>query len=248
MAKKDSNIYTIVFSIIMVIIVGSLLAGFASFTKDMRANNDKIKAQIDILSSIGVKADRSNAAEKFIENITEQYVIEGKQATLYNPSTDSTGKDLPYLIDIKKEQAKAKKGETQRLPLFIAEKEGKKVYIIPVRGVGLWGPMWGYVGLKDDLQTIEGVFFDHQSETPGLGANITQPYFTNDFRGEKIYDLEENFVAVAVSKSNGDPLNNDKTDNEVDAIGGATITGDGIAAMLKSGIKLYLPYFETLKK
>ncbi len=248
MAKKDSNSYTVVFSIIMVIIVGSLLAGFASFTKDMRANNDKIKAQMDILSSIGIEADRSNAAEKFTENITAQYVIEGDEAVLYDPSTDPTGKELPYLIDIKKEQAKAKKGEPQRLPLFIAEKDSKKVYIVPVRGVGLWGPMWGYVGLKDDLQTIEGVFFDHQSETPGLGANITQPYFTDDFRGEKIYNLEGKFAAVTVSKSNGDPLNNDKTDNEVDAIGGATITGDGIAAMLKSGIKLYLPYFETLKK
>lgn len=240
MAKKtDSNLYTILFSIGMVIIVGSLLAGFASSTKEKRENNDKVKAQIDILSSIGIEADRSNATQKFTENIKEQYVIEGTNAT-ENPEA--------YLIDVKKEQAKAKKGETQRLPLFIAEKEGKKVYIIPVRGAGLWGPVWGYISLKDDLQTIEGVFFDHQSETPGLGANITQGYFTEDFIGEKIFDTAGNYAAVAISKSNGDPSNNDKEDNEVDAIGGATITGNGVAAMIKSGIKVYLPYFETLKK
>ncbi len=248
MAKKDSNLYTVGFAIIMVIIVGSLLAGFASSTKAMRENNDKVKAQIDILSSIGVEADRSNATEKFAENIKEQYVIEGNQATLYDPSVDPKGKDLPYLIDIKKEQAKAKKGETQRLPLFVAEKEGKNVYIVPVRGAGLWDAIWGYIALKDDLQTIDGVFFDHKGETPGLGANITQAYFTDDFKGEKIYDLKGDFAAVAISKSNGDPSNEDKTDNEVDAIGGATITGNGVAAMLKSGIKVYLPYFETLKK
>ncbi|MFV0237507.1 MAG: NADH:ubiquinone reductase (Na(+)-transporting) subunit C [Flavobacteriales bacterium] len=240
MAKKtDSNLYTILFSIGMVIIVGSLLAFFASFTKDSRENNDKVKAQVDILSSIGIEANRSNATEKFTENIKKQYVIEG---------TNATENLEAYLIDIKKEQAKAKNGEIQRLPLFIAEKEGKTIYIVPIRGIGLWGPMWGYVGLKDDLETIEGVFFDHQSETPGLGSNITQSYFTDDFKGEKIYDIKGNYAGVAVSKSNNDPLNNDKTDNEVDAIGGATITGNGVAAMLKSGIKAYLPYFKTLKK
>lgn len=240
MAKKtDSNLYTILFSIGMVIIVGSLLAFFASFTKDSRENNDKVKAQVDILSSIGIEANRSNATEKFTKNIKKQYVIEG---------TNATENLEAYLIDIKKEQAKAKNGEIQRLPLFIAEKEGKTIYIVPIRGIGLWGPMWGYVGLKDDLETIEGVFFDHQSETPGLGSNITQSYFTDDFKGEKIYDIKGNYAGVAVSKSNNDPLNNDKTDNEVDAIGGATITGNGVAAMLKSGIKAYLPYFKTLKK
>ncbi|MFV0530642.1 MAG: NADH:ubiquinone reductase (Na(+)-transporting) subunit C [Flavobacteriales bacterium] len=239
MAKKDSNIYTIVFAVIMVIIVGSLLAGFASLTKEMRENNDKVKAQMDILSSIGVEADRSNATEKFEENIKKQYVIEG---------TNVTEDHEAYLIDVKKEQARAKKGQTQRLPLFIAEKGGEKVYIIPVRGAGLWDAIWGYVALKEDLQTIDGVFFDHKGETPGLGANITQSYFKEDFKDEKIYDLSGNYAAVAVSKSNGDPSNNDKTDNEVDAIGGATITGNGVAAMLKSGIKVYLPYFKTLKK
>lgn len=248
MAKKDSNLYTVVFAIIMVIIVGSLLAGFASRTKEMRENNNKVKAQMDILSALGIEANRSNATQMFADNIKEQYVIEGNKATLYDPSSDPKGKDLPYLIDIKKEQAKAKKGETQRLPLFVAEKEGKKIYIVPVRGAGLWDAIWGYIALKDDLQTIDGVFFDHKGETPGLGANITQTYFTDDFKGEKIYNTKGDFAGVAISKSNGDPSNEDKTDNEVDAIGGATITGNGVAAMLKSGVKVYLPYFETLKK
>ncbi len=240
MAKKtDSSLYTVLFSIGMVIIVGSLLAFFASFTKDMRETNEQVKAKIDILSAIGVDATRDNAEAIFNENIKKQYVIEGTTATENNEA---------YLIDVKKEQAKAKKGESQRLPLFEAEKEGNKVYILPVRGAGLWDAIWGYVALKDDLKTIDGVFFDHKGETPGLGANITQAYFKDDFKGEKIYDVKGNYAAVAISKSNGDPTNNDKEDNEVDAIGGATITGNGVAAMLKSGIKVYLPYFETLKK
>jgi len=94
---------------------------------------------------------------------------------------------------------------------------------------------------------LQGVFFDHKGETPGLGANINQRFFMDDFTGENLMDVKGNFKGITVSKSNNDPKNKDKNDNEVDAIAGATITGDGIAAMIKSELKLYLPYFKTLK-
>ncbi len=240
MAKRtDSNGYTIFFAVALVVIVGSLLAFFANFTKELRVTNDKVKSQIDILSSMGVEATRANAQELFTQYIKEQYVVEGTTATLNNEA---------YLIDVKKEQNAAKEGKTQRLPLFVAQNEGKTLYILPVRGNGLWDAIWGYVALNDNLQTINGVYFDHKGETPGLGANITESYFEDDFKGENLYDASGNFKGVEISKSNGDPTNLDKNDNEVDAISGATITGNGVGAMIKSGIKLYLPYFNTLKK
>ena len=237
--RTDSNVYTLVFAVILVVVVGSLLAFFANATKEMRDNNDKVKTQLDILSSIGVDATRANATEMFTQYIKKQYVIEGTTAT-ENPEA--------YLIDVKKEQDAAKAGKTQRLPMFVSEKDGKTIYIIPVRGNGLWDAIWGYVALNDDLKSIDGVFFDHKGETPGLGANITENFFKDDFKGEMIYDKEGNYKAVTTSKSNADPNNEDKTDNEVDAISGATITSNGVSAMLKKGISLYLPYFETLKK
>jgi Na+-transporting NADH:ubiquinone oxidoreductase subunit C len=237
--RTDSNSYTIIFSVIMVVVVGSLLAFFANFTKDLRVKNDQVKAQIDILSAIGVAADRSNATEMFTQYIKEQKVIAGAEV-----SDD----DKAYLIDVKKEMDAAKKGKTQRLPLFVAEKDGKTLYIMPVRGNGLWDAIWGYIALNDDLKTINGVYFDHKAETPGLGANITESFFTDDFKGEHLYDASRNFKGIEISKSNGDPNNEDKTDNQVDAISGATITGNGVGAMINSGIRAYLPYFETLKK
>ncbi|MFD2891817.1 NADH:ubiquinone reductase (Na(+)-transporting) subunit C [Flavobacterium chuncheonense] len=237
--RTDSNSYTIIFSVILVVVVGSLLAFFASATKEMRVNNDKVKTQMDILSSMGIESDRSNATETFNQYIKQQYVIEG---------TTATENSEAYLIDVKKEQDAAKQGKVQRLPLFIGEKDGEKIYIFPVRGNGLWDAIWGYIALNDDLKSINGVFFDHKGETPGLGANITESFFKDDFKGEMIFDASGNYKSVEISKSNGDPNNTDKTDNQVDAISGATITGNGVAAMLKSGIKLYLPYFETLKK
>lgn len=247
--RTDSNNYTIIFSVVMVVVVGSLLAFFANFTKERRDNNDKIKTQIDILNSIGIVVDRSDEIKikgkgtgklaSFNKFIKDQLVIEGSSAI-----KDSTA----YLIDVKKEMDAAKKGKTQRLPLFVAEKDGKTLYILPVRGNGLWDAIWGYIALNDDLKSINGVYFDHKAETPGLGANITESYFTEDFKGENLYDASGNFKGIEISKSNGDPNNEDKTDNQVDAISGATITGNGVGAMINSGIRAYLPYFETLKK
>jgi Na+-transporting NADH:ubiquinone oxidoreductase subunit C len=237
--RTDSNGYTIIFSIVMVIVVGALLAFFANFTKADRVKNDQVKAQIDILNAIGVEADRSNATEMFEKYIKEQKVIEGEKV-----SDD----DKAYLIDVKKELDNAKNGKTQKLPLFIAEKEGKPVYILPVRGNGLWDAIWGYIALNEDLKTINGVYFDHKGETPGLGANITEKFFTDDFKGESLYNESGDFKGVEISKSNADPNNADKSDNQVDAISGATITGNGVGAMINSGIRSYLPYFSTLKK
>lgn len=237
--RTDSNGYTIIFSIVMVIVVGALLAFFANFTKADRVKNDQVKAQIDILNAIGVEADRSNATEMFEKYIKEQKVIEGEKV-----SDD----DKAYLIDVKKELDNAKNGKTQKLPLFIAEKEGKRVYILPVRGNGLWDAIWGYIALNEDLKTINGVYFDHKGETPGLGANITEKFFTDDFKGESLYNESGDFKGVEISKSNADPNNADKSDNQVDAISGATITGNGVGAMINSGIRSYLPYFSTLKK
>ena len=237
--RTDSNSYTIIFSIILVLVVGSLLAFFANATKEMRDNNDKVKTQMDILSSMGVDSDRSNAAETFNQYIKQQFVIEGEKVTEDKEA---------YLINIKKELDNAKQGLVQKLPLFVGEKDGKKLYIVPVRGNGLWDAIWGYIALNDDLKSINGVFFDHKGETPGLGANITESFFKDDFKGEMLFDASGNYKSVEISKSNGDPNNEDKTDNQVDAISGATITGTGVGAMLNSGIKLYLPYFETLKK
>ena len=237
--RTDSNSYTIIFSIVMVVVVGSLLAFFANFTKDLRVKNDQVKAQIDILSAIGVPAERSNATEMFDKYIKSQKVIKG---------TEISDDDKAYLIDVKKELDVAKKGGVQRLPLFVAEKDGKTIYILPVRGNGLWDAIWGYIALDDDLKSISGVYFDHKGETPGLGANITETFFTDDFKGEFLYDASGNFKGVEISKSNADPNNEDKKDNQVDAISGATITGNGVGAMINSGIRSYLPYFETLKK
>ena len=175
-------------------------------------------------------------AEVFNEYITKQLVIKGDQAT---------ENDLAYLIDIKKESTKAKNGDYERrLPLFIGQKDGSELYIMPVRGKGLWDAIWGFVAVDKEM-TVQGVYFDHKGETPGLGAEIKQRYFMDDFVGEQLLD-KGTFQGIKVAKGNNDPKNLIKDDYEVDALAGATITGDGVSVMLKKDLAMYVPYLKTL--
>ncbi|MBK5210603.1 MAG: Na(+)-translocating NADH-quinone reductase subunit C [Flavobacteriaceae bacterium] len=248
MAKNtESNTYTILFAIGMVIIVGTLLAFVASSLEEKIAENKRIEKQQNILYAMGINENdetsvefisKSVVAAEFSKYISKQFVITGTEAVEDNNA---------YLIDIKKEEALAKNPNyKRRLPLFIGEKDGVKLYIVPVRGKGLWDAIWGYVALDDQL-VVQGVYFDHQGETPGLGANIKERFFMDDFKGEHILD-GDTFKGIIAAKGNADPKNLNKTDFEVDAIAGATITGTGLSAMLKKDLAMYVPYLKTLKK
>ena len=243
--RTDSNGYTLLFAIGMVLVVGALLAFTASSLRPMIDANKRIEKQQNILYAMGVNDnDESSAifvskdkvADEFSKYIKKQLVIEG---------TNVTEDANAYLIDVKKQQTAAKAGNVRKLPLFVGEKDGKAFYIAPIRGKGLWDAIWGYVAMDKNM-VVQGAFFDHKGETPGLGANIKQRYFMDDFIGENLMS-NGSFKGITVSKSNNDPKNEDKNDNEVDAIAGATITGDGVAAMIKSELGLYVPYFKTLK-
>lgn len=246
--NTEKNSYTIMFAVIMVVVVGTLLAGVSQLLKDRIDANKRAEKQKNILYAMGVHENQEKndvvfvsedkLQQEFDKYIVEQFVIEGDKI-----STD----DEAYLIDVKKEKNKAKDPDyVQRLPLFKGQKDGKDLYIMPVRGKGLWDAIWGFVCVDENM-VIQGVFYDHKAETPGLGAEIKQRFFMDDFAGESFL-RDGAFEGVAVAKGNNDPKNEDKTDGEVDALAGATITGDGLATMLKKDVKKYVPYFKNLNK
>jgi Na+-transporting NADH:ubiquinone oxidoreductase subunit C len=109
----------------------------------------------------------------------------------------------------------------------------------------LWDAIWGYIALDEDRNTIKGAVFDHKGETAGLGAEITQQWFMDRFVGEKIFNTSGDLVGISVSKTNNDPNDTDKDDHEVDAISGATITGDGVSDMIIERLQHYLPYLKA---
>ena len=244
--RTDKNSYTILFAIAMVIIVGTVLAFAAESLKPKITENKRLEIQQNILYAMGVNENDESSvkfvpttqvAGEFAKYIKKQLVMEGDKATENNEA---------YLIDIKKEEAKAANPDyIRKLPLFVGEKDGETFYIIPMRGKGLWDAIWGYVAVDKNL-IVDGVYFDHKGETPGLGANINQRFFMDDFKGEQIMNGDA-FIGITVAKGNNDPTNQIKDDHEIDALAGATITGNGVTAMIKKDLKMYIPYLNTLK-
>lgn len=243
----DKNSYTVIFAAVMVVIVGSILAFLASSLRPNIEENERFEKQQNILYAMGVNENGDDSGsvnriptdrvgDQFAKYIKEQLVIEAGKT-----STDEEA----YLIDLKKQLAAKKKGNPYKLPVFIGEKEGKDFYIIPMYGKGLWDAIWGYIAL-DESMNVQGVYFDHKAETPGLGANIKMRYFMDDFTGESILDGTK-YAGIAVAKGNNDPLNKDKEDNAVDALAGATITGNGVADMISESVNLYKEYLETIR-
>ena len=243
--NTEKNTYTIAFAAVMVVIVGALLAFMASALSAKISENERLEKQQNILYAMGVNENEGAGSVSFIgtDKVAEAFNTYIKEQII--PEGDKITKDPnAYLIDLKKEETNAKAGKTRKLPVFIGEKDNKEFYIIPMRGKGLWDAIWGFVALDKNM-IVQGVYFDHKGETPGLGANIKQRYFMDDFIGESIIN-NGNYVGIKVAKGNNDPTNETKDDNEVDALAGATITGDGVSAMIKQSISLYKPFLQTI--
>ena len=172
----NSNAYTYTFATVMVVLVAVLLAGASLGLKSKQENNVKQEKMQSILASVGVKVDRSEAQANYDEVIKEVLTIRGGEVV-------STDREIGFNVDM----AGAIKAENmnREVPMYVANKGGENYYIIPLRGKGLWGPVWGFVSLESDGNTVVGANFGHKSETPGLGAEITTPMFTDQFPGKK---------------------------------------------------------------
>ncbi len=228
--NKNSNAYTFIFAIILVVIVATLLAFVSESTKEKRANNVKLEKMQNILSTIGVDVSREESGKIFKDYIKQELSLKE------DGSVDAESK--AFDIDLKNETKKP--SNEQRYPIYIAEKDGKKYYVVPLYGAGLWDAIWGYMSLADDKNTIIGASFDHKGETPGLGAEINQSWFEDQFKGKKIMEGSD-FVSVKVIKG-GTPADNF---HGVDAISGGTITSDGVSAMIEERLNNYLPYLKN---
>ena len=240
-----SNGYIFRYAAIMVIIAAALLSTAAMLLKPFQERNVAIDKMGGILASAQVPdVDASNAIKLFNEYVKEEIVInqDGNVVEQYTKGNMEDGK--AFKINMKKELYKKSKGEPFELPLYIIEKDGSKFYIIPLRGVGLWGPLWGNIALSSDLTTVVGVTFDHKGETPGLGSEIIADFFTDQFAGKKIFDENDQFTSILIVKGGIEKLPENQRIHGVDAITGGTITSNGVADMLKDVLECYTPYLQ----
>ena len=220
----NSNAYIIIYSVVMVVVVAVLLAVTSLSLQERQNDNILNEKRQQIVKALG----EDPAATSYADVIAEATMldkngnkIEGKNdADIFNALGDLT--------------ASFEAGE---FPIFKA-KNG--CVVIPVYGAGLWGPVWGYIALEQDMNTVKGIVMDHSGETPGLGAEITTANVQNSFVGKTIFEGAD-FVSVTMRK--GGATNN----HEVDAISGGTKTCDGVNAMIKTGLEGYLPYINANK-
>lgn len=230
--NTNSNSYTIIYASVMVVIVAFVLAFTSASLKSTQSKNVELDKMKQILHALNVDTKGQS-----VEKIYKQYV---KADQIMNAAGEVVAETGGFKIELKSELAKPL--EKRQLPLFLCEVEGKTKYVLPLYGAGLWGPIWGYVGLNDDKNSVFGVYFSHQGETPGLGAEITTAEFQNQFLGKQV--LKEGVVALGVEK-NGKVT---EPDYQVDGISGGTITSKGVDAMLKSCLGQYNEFLTTNNK
>lgn len=243
--NKDSNSFTITFAVVMVLVVGAVLAILSLSLKPLQVKNQIEKEMISILQSVGVESNRGGAENDFHEYIKERLLLnwKGEVVERREGSIDATDPLEPFNIDVMKEFRDSQmKMEDKHFPLYIANVNGEEAVVIPMAGKGLWGPVWGYVSLAGDYNTVFGATFDHDGETPGLGAEIRGREFQREFTGKKIYENGQ-LISITVTKGQADP--NDP--HAVDGITGGTITSKGVEEMIRRTLNVYANYFENNK-
>ncbi len=240
-----SNRYIFIYSIIMVVVVAVLLALAATLLKPFQDTNVRVERMRYILTSMNIDNTAENAEELYDKFITEELVLneKGEITDVYSKGKQVKGSLRAFDIDLKVELKKKKEGGEMHLPVFKALVDGQPLTIVPLQGKGLWGPIWGYVSLKEDFNTVLGSVFDHKGETPGLGAEIALPEFQKQFVDKKIFDESGKFVSIKVVKG-GVKGSKVPEIHGVDAISGGTITSNGTSAMIDSCLVLYLPYIQ----
>lgn len=233
MPNTDSNGYTFFYATVMTLLVAVSLATVATGLKPMQDIEIALAKKQAILNSVSPVEDKTLVDAEYAKRI-EPLVIDASGAPVQGANA--------FDIDIRKEYKKDPKD--RQLPLYIYKfDDGKKSYIMPLHGAGLWDAIWGYVALESDFNTIMGTAFDHKGETPGLGAEITKPWFQGQFIGKKLTD-EQGGYAFDILKGRGNNI--DGKAHVVDGMSGATITGDGVEVMLEKGYGSYQAYFKTL--
>ena len=228
--KTNSNSYTIIYSAVIVVIVAFLLAFVFQGLKPQQDANVALDKKKQILNALNIRDLSNEVADKTYKEVVEADEIIDVQGHVLN-----VGKPGGEQAGFKLESKDYKAG---RLALYVCKVNGQRKYVIPVYGMGLWGPISGYIALNEDKATVYGVYFNHESETAGLGAEIKDnAAWQAKFKGKKLFAGDnDKAIALGVEKKVDDPA------TQVDAVTGATLTSNGVRDMLHEGLSKYLVF------
>jgi len=234
---RDS-LYTFGFAAVICICCSFVLSLCAEALRPLQERKAEIDVHRNILMAVGIPSDPGAKlgdaeVEKTFEEKLRPIVVDSQGQTAEGLSPD----DL------------VAQGITDKYPVYLFEENGKiEAYVIPVKGMGLWGPISGYLAVAPDCNVVKGATFFAPKETPGLGAEIVKPWFEDQFKEKKVRDASGVLVSIQVVKGHAADVAPDRLDHAVDGVSGATITGNGVTKMLDEWLNKYEPYFTLVRK
>ncbi len=252
--NTNNNLYTVIYTSVIVIVVAALLAFVSQSLKSRQDANEKADTISQMLTSAGYaskaelgKLGNTAVLDKYAEEIEKAFVIDLEGKELRTLGIERNGIEVYSPKQLKRQNYNIKGGPNKsgepELPVFVF-KNGRTV--VPIYGAGLWGPIWGYISFDSDLATIGGAYFDHESETAGLGAKIKDdPSFQAEFVGEKANFADANVFDIVKGGAPKDAEGKSVVDNKIDAITGATMTSNGLDAAIDTWLAAYSAWFSA---
>jgi Na+-transporting NADH:ubiquinone oxidoreductase subunit C len=231
--NKESNVYTILFAAVMIIIITLSLSFLHQTLRPLQLENERVDKMRQILRSLNIEKSAAEAEAEFNRLITNSYMITPEGSRVAGTER-APGNDPAF--------AAVLRNDIVGLPVFEATIDGNTVYIFPMRGAGMWGPIWGYLAVNADGNTIFGAAFDHSAETPGLGDAIATRPFAERYIGKQLF-RNDNFMSIAVVRPGTSALNRDY----VDGISGGTITSRAVGYMMYESISQYERFLRSLQ-
>lgn len=234
--NRQSNTYTVIYSVVLVLLVGVLLSVVYQVLRPKQEENiaNDTKRQI-LAAALITPTSGESIGDLYSSHITDSFIVNDNGNRV---DSEVNAFDVNVANEVKKD------ADQRLLPVFICKTDAGTKYIIPVYGAGLWGPIWGYIAFDSDGDTIYGAYFAHQGETPGLGAEIEKPAFSNQFKGKEIFSNDGAFQSVKVVKNGQEPSEG----AYVHAISGGTITSQGVQRMLQNSLEPYTSFFKKLNE
>ncbi len=244
--NTNSNLYTVIYTSVVCVLVAAILAFVSQALAPRQEANEKAETISQILTAARF-ADKSEWDSKGNDAILSFYKENVEKAWLVNAQGEENGTldiskaEIVTVAGLKKQNYAIKDGSELSLPVY-RFKNG--ITVVPIYGAGLWGPVWGYIAFQSDLKTIAGAYFDHESETPGLGGKIKDdPSFRAQFAGNQpdFNSPDGQVFDIVKGGAPKDKEGKDVADNKIDAITGATMTSKGLDEAIDTWLEAYKP-------
>ena len=239
--NRDKNSYVLIYAAVMVILAAVLLAGAAIVLRPAQQENANIDKMQQILRALGQSPDKSAVISTYKNLIKKELLVNAEGKVVKTFEGEEIGNSEAFNANTELAYKLIAKNQPQDLPVYVAEVNGKTLYVLPLNGAGLWNKIWGYIAIDAaDHSTVDGADFGNAGETPGLGAEISTPHFSAQFKGKHIF-REGAFTGIAVVK------NGQKAEDKdyVDGISGGTLTSNGVNDMLAASLKPFQKFLET---